>query len=101
MAFNKTFTNIKNFQYIIKMNTNNFDNPITITTVKTYTKFTIKKINIPFEEDAQVEVMIMDTDNIGIYENIIIPKETYTGWFYSTEMVIDYCKNYLQNKYNI
>lgn len=98
MAFNKTFTNIKNFQYIIKMNSNDFDNPIT--TVKTYTKFTIKKINIPFEQDAEVEVMIMDTaDNIGIYENIIIPKETYTGWAYSTELIVDYCKTYLQNKY--
>jgi hypothetical protein len=84
------------------MNTNNFDMPITITTVKTYTKFTIKKINIPFEQDAEVEVMIMDTeDNIGIYETIIIPKEIYTGWFYSTELVIEYCKNYLQNKYNL
>lgn len=33
-----------------------FDLPIIITTVKRYTKFSITKINIPFGQDAEVEI---------------------------------------------
>lgn len=76
-----------------------FDNPVVMTTVKTYNFFSIRKIIIPFEQDAEVEVMLVDTDNVCIFETVIIPLEVYTGWTYSTELVVDYCKTYLQNKY--
>jgi hypothetical protein len=76
-----------------------FDNPVVMTTVKTYNFFSIRKIMIPFEQDAEVEVMLVDTDNVCIFETVIIPLEVYTGWTYSTELVVDYCKTYLQNKY--
>ena len=74
-----------------------FDNPVVMT--KTYNFFCIRKIIIPFEQDAEVEVMLVDTDNHCIFETVIIPLEVYTGWAYSTELVVDYCKTYLQNKY--
>jgi hypothetical protein len=74
-----------------------FDNPVVMTTVKTYNFFSIRKIMIPFEQDAEVEVMLVDTDNVCIFETVIIPLEVYTGWTYSTELVVDYCKTYLQN----
>ena len=76
-----------------------FTTPIVITTIKTYRKFLIKKINIPFNMNAEVEVWLMDDDNVFKIEIVIIPLEVYTGWTYSTEMVVDYCKTYLQNKY--
>jgi len=76
-----------------------FDNPVVMTTVKTYNFFSIRKIIIPFQQDAEVEVMLVDTDNVCIFETVIIPLEVYTGWTYSTELVVDYCKTYLQNKY--
>lgn len=78
-----------------------FDNPVVMTTVKTYNFFSIRKIIIPFEQDAEVEVMLVDTDNVCIFETVIIPLEVYTGWTYSTELVVDYCKTYLQNKYTL
>jgi len=49
--------------------------------------------------NAEVEVWLMDDDNVFKIEIVIIPLEVYTGWTYSTEMVVDYCKTYLQNKY--
>lgn len=76
-----------------------FDNPVVMTTVKTYNVFQIRKIIIPFEQDAEVEVMLIDTDNVCVFETVIIPLEVYTGWAYSTELIVDYCKTYLQNKY--
>lgn len=77
-----------------------FDNPVVTTTVKTYNVFSIRKIIIPFEQDAEVIVMLIDTDNVcNIFETVIIPVSVYSGWTYSTEMVVDYCKTYLQNKY--
>jgi len=76
-----------------------FDNPVVMTTVKTYNIFSIRKIIILFEQDAEVQVMLVDTDNVCIFETVIIPFEVYTNWTYSTEMVVDYCKTYLQNKY--
>jgi hypothetical protein len=81
------------------MTNHDFDTPIVMSTVKTYNFFSIRKIMIPFEQDAEVEVMLVDTDNVCIFETVIIPLEVYTGWTYSTELVVDYCKTYLQNKY--
>ena len=78
-----------------------FDIPVVMTTVKTYNIFSIRKIIIPFEQDAEVEVMLVDTDNVCIFEKVIIPVSVYSGWTYSTEMVVDYCKTYLQNKYTV
>ena len=80
----------------------NFDSPITITTVKVYNQFYIKKINIVFGKDAEVNVILFDTVNsIPIYESILIPVETYTQWQYNESQIIDYCKTYLQNKYSM
>lgn len=79
-----------------------FDLPITITTVKTYTQFYIKKINIVFGKDAEVNVILFDTVNsIPLYETILIPVEVYTLWQYDQEQIITYCKNYLQTKFSI
>ena len=80
----------------------NFDSPITITTVKVYNQFYIKKINIVFGKDAEVNVILFDTVNsTPIYETILIPVETYTQWQYNESQIIDYCKTYLQNKYSM
>ena len=77
-----------------------FDSPITITTVKVYNQFFIKKINIVFGKDAEVNVVLFDTVNaIPIYEIILIPVETYSQWQYDQTQIINYCKTYLQNKY--
>jgi hypothetical protein len=77
-----------------------FDSPITITTVKVYNQFFIKKINIVFGKDAEVNVVLFDTVNsIPIYEIILIPVETYSQWQYDETQIINYCKIYLQNKY--
>jgi hypothetical protein len=76
-----------------------FDTPIVMTTVKTYNVFQIRKIIIPFEQDAEVIVMLVDSDNVCIFETVIIPLTVYTGWAYQTELIVDYCKTYLQNKY--
>ena len=78
-----------------------FDTPIVMSTVKTYTLFQIRKIIIPFEQDAEVIVMLIDTDNVCIFETVIIPLSVYTGWTYQTELIVDYCKTYLQNKYTV
>ena len=78
-----------------------FDTPIVMTTVKTYNVFQIRKIIIPFEQDAEVIVMLVDSDNVCIFETVIIPLTVYTGWAYQTELIVDYCKTYLQNKYII
>lgn len=78
-----------------------FDTPVVMTTVKTYNVFSIRKIIIPFEKDAEVEVMLVGTDNVCIFETVVIPVTVYTGWTYSTELVVDYCKTYLQNKYTV
>ena len=78
------------------------DSLITITTVKTYTQFYIKKINIVFGQDAEVEVCMFDTSNSNyLYETILIPIQTYTQWQYDQEQIIAYCKNYLQTKYTV
>jgi hypothetical protein len=92
--------------FLIKMNEEeqpiDFDLPITITTVKTYTQFYIKKINIVFGKDAEVNVILFDTVNsIPLYETILIPVEVYTLWQYDQEQIITYCKNYLQTKFSI
>lgn len=78
------------------------NSPITITTVKVYNQFYIKKINIVFGKDAEVHVCLFDTMNsLPLYETIYIPIETYTQWQYDQEQIINYCKNYLQSKYNV
>ncbi len=76
------------------------DSPITITTIKLYTQFYIKKIDIPFGEDAQVHVCILDIPNSNyLYETITIPIDLYSSWKYDEEQIIDFVKNYIQDKY--
>lgn len=76
------------------------DSPITITTIKRYTQFYIKKIDIPFGEDAQVHVCILDIPNSNyLYETITIPIDLYSSWKYDEEQIIDFCKNYIQDMF--
>lgn len=77
-----------------------FTTPIVITTIKTYRKFLIKKINIPFNNDADVEVWLMDNDNVFKIENITIPRDLYLEWKYDENYIIDFCKNYLESLYH-
>jgi len=77
------------------------DSPITITTVKRYTQFYIKKINIPFGEDAQIDVCIFDFQNSNyLYETITIPIDLYSSWKYDEAQIIEFCKNYIQGMYD-
>lgn len=76
-----------------------FSTPIVIKTIKTYRKFFIKKINIPFNNDAEVEVWLMDDDNVFKIENIIIPRALYLEWKYDEAYIIDFCKTYIEEKY--
>lgn len=80
------------------MTTNvNFDSEITVTRVTKYTSFTIMNINIQFNQPASVDVVLHgETDTI---ENIKIPVEVYTAWQYDETQIIQYCKNFLQTKY--
>jgi hypothetical protein len=75
-----------------------FDNDITVTTVKTYTKFFIRNIDIRFNEPARVDILLKGADCFE-YETVEIPVEIYTGWQYDQMQIVDYCKTYLQNKY--
>jgi hypothetical protein len=107
MAINKNYSRLKiNIYNNKKMNNEEeqpiiFDIPITITTVKEYTRFYIKKINIVFGKDAEVNVTLFTTSNLALYETILIPVEVYIQWQYDQEQIINYCKNYLQSKYNV
>lgn len=77
-----------------------FDLPIIITTVKRYTKFSITKINIPFGQDAEVEIRIYDSNLNYFYENITIPSTLYSSWKYDEETITDFVKNYIQEMYH-
>jgi hypothetical protein len=78
-----------------------FDNNIVITTTTSYNNFVIRSITIKLNEPAIIEVMLNQDKpaSAPLFETIIIPVEVYTNWSYSTELIIDYCKTYLQNKY--
>lgn len=77
-----------------------FTTPIVITTIKTYRKFFVKKIDIQFNSDAIVEVYMLENDNSFKIENITIPRDLYLEWKYDEAYIIDFCKNYLESLYD-
>lgn len=77
-----------------------FTTPIVITTIKTYRKFFVKKIDIQFNSDAIVEVYMLENDNSFRIENITIPRDLYLEWKYDETYIIDFCKNYLESLYH-
>ena len=77
-----------------------FTTPIVITTIKTYRKFFVKKINIQFNSDADVEVYMLENDNSFRIENITIPRDLYLEWKYDETYIIEFCKNYLEGLYH-
>jgi hypothetical protein len=80
-----------------------FDQNIVITTITTYNRFEIRNIKIEFQEPAKVDCLLFQIEpaTAPLYETIEIPVEVYTQWQYDQEQIIDYCKNYLQTKYNV
>ena len=78
-----------------------FDNNVVITTTTSYKNFVIRSITIKINEPALIEVMLNQLIPVSnpLFETITIPVEVYTNWSYSTELIVDYCKTYLQNKY--
>jgi len=77
-----------------------FTTPIVITTIKTYRKFFVKKIDIQFNSDAIVEVYMLENDNSFRIENITIPRDLYIEWKYNESYIIEFCKNYLESLYD-
>lgn len=79
-----------------------FDMDVVITTSITYSKFTIRNIEIKFGEPAKVDVMLIQKIPVStpLYDTIFIPVDIYTNWTYNENTIKDYVKNYIQEMYN-
>jgi len=79
-----------------------FDMDVVITTSITYSKFTIRNIEIKFGEAAKIDVMLIQKIPVStpLYDTIFIPVEIYTNWKYDENTIIDFVKNYIQEMYH-
>jgi hypothetical protein len=79
-----------------------FDIDVVITTSITYSKFTIRNIEIKFGEAAKVDVMLIQKIPVStpLYDTIFIPVQIYSNWKYDENTIIDFVKNYIQEMYH-
>lgn len=79
--------------------------PLDINIVKSivYSSFIVRNITIRFNEPAKVDLMLIPLVPVTepAYETIYIPVDQYTHWQYDENVIIDYCKTYLQEKYQV
>jgi hypothetical protein len=78
------------------------DNPYTITTVSTYSKFIIKDIKIILDVSARINVLLKsnDTKTPPIIKVFLLEGDDYANWGNDDTYLVNYIKNILLDNHD-